>query len=126
MRHQFEALARGDFEAAAQLWQPDVTWRAVESAPDDVGEIRGREALRRYYGDWLETFDDMRAKVDEVLLEADDGCVLAIHNEGRPRGSEAIVRGRYFVACRLHGGRLASGREYATLEEALASEVISE
>ena len=38
---------------------PDVDWRAVEGAVDDVGGMRGTEAVRLYMANWLETFDDL-------------------------------------------------------------------
>jgi ketosteroid isomerase-like protein len=121
VRRQFAELARGDFDAAAALWHPDVTWRAVVGAPDDVGVIEGREPLRRYYEDWMATLDDMRAEVDDVVLETHHECVLGLRNEGRARGSDALVRGHYFVVCTVRDGRLVRGREYGGREEALAA-----
>src|SRR3954452_24459516 len=34
-------------------WSPDITWRAIEGAPDDAGPMHGRERLGRHYGEWL-------------------------------------------------------------------------
>src|SRR4051812_50014549 len=41
-------------------WSPDITWRAIEGAPDDAGPMHGRERLGRHYGEWLELFEDIR------------------------------------------------------------------
>jgi hypothetical protein len=30
-----------------EFWHPDLDYRAIEGAPDDVGAIEGRDALRR-------------------------------------------------------------------------------
>ena len=35
------------------------TWRSAEGAIDDVGVIRGVEAMRAYARDWLDNFDDV-------------------------------------------------------------------
>jgi ketosteroid isomerase-like protein len=43
----------------ADFWAADINWRAIEGAPDDVGEMQGPEALRRYFQDWIDTFDDV-------------------------------------------------------------------
>jgi ketosteroid isomerase-like protein len=103
----------------AEYWHADITWRAVEGAADDVGVIRGAEAVRRYYEDWIETFDDLAAVVQEVMFDSGELCAVVVHNSGRPRGSDAVVRGQYFVVCTVRDGRIVSGREYETRDEAL-------
>jgi ketosteroid isomerase-like protein len=118
VRRQFEALGRG-LDAVAEFWDPNIDWRAVEGAADDVGVMRGTEALRRYYQAWIDTFEELRAEVEEVLFESDERCAVVVRNRGRPRGSSAIVRGRYYVACTVANGRIVSGREYETRAEAL-------
>ena len=93
----------------------------MEGAADDIGVIRGSDALRRCYEDWLETFDELHAEVDEVALDAGDRVVASIRNRGRGRVSGVETEGRYFVACVVRDGRIVSGREYETLDEALAA-----
>jgi ketosteroid isomerase-like protein len=118
VRRQFDAFKRG-LDAVAEFWNPDIEWRAAEGAPDDVGVMRGTQALLRYYGDWIESFDHLQAEVEEVIFESDERCVVVVRNSGRPRGSKAVVRGRYFVVCTVRRGRIVSGREYETRAEAL-------
>ena len=118
VRRQFEALASGGTEAAAAFWHTDIEWRAVEGAADDVGVMRGREALRRYYEDWFETFEDLSASVGEVVHDEGDRVALSVHNSGRGRASGVLTEGRYFVACVVRAGRIVSGREYETSEQA--------
>jgi ketosteroid isomerase-like protein len=64
-------------------------------------------------------FDDLRAEVEEVIAESGARCVVAVRNSGRPRGSRALVQGRYYVVCTVQDGRITSGREYETRAEAL-------
>jgi uncharacterized protein YndB with AHSA1/START domain len=118
VRRQFAAFRKG-LDAVAEFWHPGIEWRAVEGAADDVGVITGHEALRRYYEGWLESFDDLHAEVEEVIFESDERCAAAIRNLGRPRGTSAVVRGRYYVVCTVRDSRIVSGREYESEAEAL-------
>jgi ketosteroid isomerase-like protein len=118
VRGHFAAFRSG-LDAVSEFWHSNIDWRAVEGAADDVGVMRGHEALRRYYAGWLESFNDLRAEVEEVLFETDERCAVSIRNSGRPEGSSARVRGRYYVVCTVRDGRIVSGREYETRAEAL-------
>jgi ketosteroid isomerase-like protein len=119
LRAQFDAFAAGGLDAVAEFWHPEIEWRAVEGAADDVGLLRGPDALRDYYRDWIETLDDMRAEVGEILFESDDQVAAVVHNSGRGRASGVPVRGRYYVACVVREGRIVSGREYVSPDQAL-------
>ena len=76
VRQQFGALGHGNLDAAAAFWHPEINWRAVEGAADDVGVMRGHDALRRYYADWFEAFDQIRAEVEAIISDADDRVVV--------------------------------------------------
>ena len=119
VRSYFRTFESGGVDAAAEFWHPEIEWRAVDGAADDVGVIRGREALRRYYEDWIDTLAELRAEVEEILYETDDRVAAVIRNSGRGRASGVPTKGRYHVACIVREGRIVAGREYATREEAL-------
>ena len=119
VRSYFRTFESGGVDAAAEFWHPEIEWRAVESAADDVGVMRGHDALRRYYQDWIDTLADLRAEVEEVLFEADDRVAVVVRNSGRGRTSGAVAEGRYCVACIVRAGQIVTGREYATREQAL-------
>jgi ketosteroid isomerase-like protein len=118
VRRQFDVFERG-LDAVAEFWSPDIDWRAAEGAADDVGVMRGTRALLRYYEDWIESFDELHAEVEEVIFESDEQCAVVVRNSGCARGSEVVVRGRYFVVCTVRQGRIVSGREYETRAQAL-------
>jgi ketosteroid isomerase-like protein len=121
VRLQFEAFVTGGVEAAAEYWHPQIDWRAVEGAADDVGVIKGKDRLRRYYADWVEMFEDLRADVVEVLFEEDDRVALQLRNSGRGRTSGVTTYGHYCVVCTVRDGQIMSGREYDGRETALAA-----
>jgi ketosteroid isomerase-like protein len=119
VREQFEAFELGGVEAIAEFWHPEIEWRAVEGAADDVGTMCGHDALRRYYQDWIDTLEDLRAEVGEVFLEDDDRVAVVVHHSGRGRASGVQTEGRYYVACIVREGQIVAGREFATRQEAL-------
>ncbi len=116
---QFAAFASGDLDAVAEFWHPDIDWRAVEGAADDIGVIKGHAGLRRYYQDWIETFDQLQANVEEVLAENGDRVAVVVHNSGIGRVSGVPADGHYYVTCTVRDGLIVSGREYATREQAI-------
>jgi ketosteroid isomerase-like protein len=119
VRAQFAALGRGGLEAVTRFWHPDIEWRAIEGALDDVGLMRGEDAVRRYYQDWIDTVDHLQVEVVEVIAEAGEQVVVVVRNSGRGRVSGAPSTGRYYVACIVRDGRIVNGREYGTRVQAL-------
>jgi ketosteroid isomerase-like protein len=121
VRRQFAAFSGDGLDAVADFWHPDIEWRAVEGAADDVGPIHGRAALRRYYKDWLDALDELQAELEEVLAEEGDRVAVTMRNSGRGRASGVAIEGRYHVVCTVREGLIVSGREYASREEAIAA-----
>ena len=70
------AFNRGDLDASwFEYWTEDIDYRAVEGAPDDHGPIQGKDALRDYVQDWLDTFDDFRFEAVELIDSAEDKVI---------------------------------------------------
>jgi ketosteroid isomerase-like protein len=118
MTQAYAAYERGGLDALAAYWHPEITWRAAEGALDDVGLMEGPGALRRYYEGWEETFDAIRMEVDEVI-DAGDQAVAVVRGIGRMKGSESEIDIRYAIVVSFRDGKIASGREYFTKEQAL-------
>jgi ketosteroid isomerase-like protein len=117
----FATFAHGGLDEAVKYWHPEIEWRAIEGAVDDVGVMRGTAAMRRYYQEWVETMADLRLEVDEIVYEDDKRVAALVRNSGRGRVSGVSASGKYYVACLVEDGRIVAGREYATGEEAVAS-----
>ena len=68
VRRLFDAFNEGALnpEGLLEYFTDDIDYRPVEGAPDDHGPIRGKEALRAYAQDWLDTFDDFRHEPVEL------------------------------------------------------------
>jgi ketosteroid isomerase-like protein len=121
VRRHFESCDVGGLDALGELWHPDIEWRAVEGAADDVGPMRGHEAVRAYYEDWIDMLDELEADVDEVIFDDGERVAVLVRTTGRGRASGVRTEGRYYVACTVRDGRIANGREYETREQVLAA-----
>jgi ketosteroid isomerase-like protein len=103
------------------MWAPDIDHRAIEGAPDDVGPIVGRDAMRAYLADWYEMFADLTT-VPEELIDAGPGRVIVVwHVTGTARASGVPTELRLAIACTIRAGKIVRGREYLTKDEALAA-----
>jgi ketosteroid isomerase-like protein len=119
VRDSFTAFAQRGLDAMAEFWDADINWRAIEGAIDDVGEMHGREAVRRYLEDWIDVFDNV-TNVPEELLDIGDDRVLAVQRAtGRAKASGVETEIRYAVVYTLREGKIVRGREYMDREQAL-------
>ena len=113
-------LLTGASDAMAEFWDPDIVWRAAEGAIDDVGEMHGPVAVRRYIQDWIDTFDDFSVVVEELRDVGDDHgpCDPASEGAGEAqRRRESDLR--YAIIDTVRDGKVVRGREYLSVDEAL-------
>ena len=126
VRQYVAAYSEGGTDAWAEFWHPDINWRAMEGALDDIGVMRGPEAMRRYYRQWEETFDEIRTEPDELIDVGGDQVLAVVRSVGRMKGSDAEVDIRYAVVISIREGKIGKGREFASREEALEAAGLSE
>jgi ketosteroid isomerase-like protein len=119
VRDSWTAFAEDGLEAMAEFWDAEINWRAMEGAPDDVGEINGRDAVRSYCQDWLDTFADLTNVPEELLDVGDDRVVSVQHVTGCARQSGVETELRYAVVYTVRGGKIVRGREYVDRQQAL-------
>jgi ketosteroid isomerase-like protein len=101
------------------VWDPAIDWRAMAGAPDDLGPIEGRDAMRRYLEEGLEVFDDVILEAEELIDGGEDQVVVVLRFTGRGKLSGVESQLKFAILYTLRDGRIVSGREYATKEEAL-------
>ena len=119
VRSAFLAFTDRGFDGLAEFLHPEINWRAIEGAPDDVGEMNGIEAARRYVQDWPDTFDDFTSEIEEVCDVGGDQVVAVIHNAGRAKRSGVPTELRYAALYTIRDGKVVRIREYVTRTEAL-------
>ena len=113
------AFADGGIDAMVEFMDRDVDWRAIEGAPDDVGEMHGREAMRRYIQDWVDMFDDITNVPEEIVDLGDDRVLAVQHVTGRAKGSGIETELRYAVVYTLRDGKIVHAREYIDRQQAV-------
>jgi ketosteroid isomerase-like protein len=119
VRGSLNAYAAGGLDAMAEFWDPNISWRAIEGAPDDVGEMHGSAQLHRYYQEWLDMFDDLTLVVQELREVGDDRAIAVQRAAGRAKISGAETELRYAVVYTIRDGKIVRGREYMNIEQAL-------
>jgi uncharacterized protein len=118
VRRSWQAFADDGLDALMEFFDREIDWRAIEGAPDDVGEMNGTHAVRQYLQDWLDTFEGITAVPTELLAVGDDRVVAVIHARGRARLSGIETELRYAVLYTLRNGKIVRGREYADRQQA--------
>ena len=115
----YEAFARGGLDRYMEHFTDDVVYRAVEGALDDLGPMHGRDALRKWLQDWIDTFDEFWFEPVE-LIDADRDTVVAVERYGgRAKLSRVETEQTQAVVLTLRDGKIVRGREYPNREEAL-------
>jgi len=111
VRRMIQAFADGGLDAMAEFWDPDIDWRAAEGAVDDVGEMHGPVAVRRYIQEWIDTFDDFSVVVEQ-LRDVGDNRVLGVQRlTGRAKLSGTQTDLRYALVSTISDGKVVRARE---------------
>ena len=126
VRDSFRAFADEGLDALAEFWHPDINWRAMEGALDDVGEMHGTAAARRYLQDWLDTFEDVTNVAEELLDVGDDRVIAVQHATGPARLSGIETELRYAVVYTLRERKIIRIREYSDRDQALKAVGLAE
>ena len=122
----YEAFATGGLDRWVEQFAEDVEYRAVEGAPDDVGPIHGREALRAYFQDWIDTFDEFWFEAIELIDAGGDTVVAVERYGGRAKLSGIETDQTEAELFTIRDGKIARCREYGTREKALEAAGLSE
>jgi ketosteroid isomerase-like protein len=115
----YEALNRGDIDAAMEALAEDAEWHESEALPD-TGVYRGREAIRSFLTHFLDSWERFHQTVEEVRAEGNRVLVM-IHLEATGRGSAADVDAQYAHLWTVSGGRGIRVDAFYDRDEALAA-----
>jgi len=122
----YRALASEGLDRFIEHWSDDLDHRSIIGAPDDRGPIHGKDAMRAYVQDWMDTFDDFLLEPVE-LIDAGDGLVVALlRYGGRAKLSGIELDETFGVVFTIRDRKIARGREYATRNQALEAAGLSE
>src|SRR5258708_12818016 len=99
------------------VWSPDIDHRAMEGAPDDVGPINGRDAMRAYVADWYEMFPDLEIVPEEIVDAGPERVLVVWHIGGTAKASGVPTELRYAAAYTIPAPKLARRREHITTHQ---------
>jgi ketosteroid isomerase-like protein len=122
IREMFSAANRAAETARLDDWlnffSQDILWEAVEDAPD-AGTYRGREGIRGYLEDWLDTVDGFRQDPRE-MTEVGDCIVADVRFTARIKGTDNEMALDYCQVSLIEDGKITRIKEFREHDDALA------
>jgi ketosteroid isomerase-like protein len=115
----WEAWLRGDLDALAEFWDPEVVWDVSHFRDWPEPAYLGIDGVKRFITEWLEVWDDYEVGVDETLA-APDGRVISLawqRGKGRQSGLEMDVESALIFT--LRDGKVTRIENYDNRETAL-------
>ena len=101
MRDAFEAVNRGDLDAAMEFFAPDAAWEVVSLGTS----FEGVPAIRGFCEDWLGPYEDYELQPDEIL-DLGGGVVFVVTRfTARPVGR--MIDGLSVKSCLTRAGASA-------------------
>ena len=100
---RFLAAFEDDEEAFRRTLHPEFEWYPID---ENRMPLHGVQAAVQNRNAWLETWDEHRLDVDEVVEDGDD-VVALIHIAARGRGSGATTDIRFYAQIKVRDGKIA-------------------
>jgi len=124
-RGGFDAFNRGDLDWISERHHPAIEWTTTSEDPD-AGTHRGRDSVRRYFEQWMESFSELRGEIEECFEVSDGRVFAAAHFIGRGRTSGVEMDWRLFLVYTYTDGTVLRAEEYFDRNEALEALGLSE
>jgi uncharacterized protein len=124
VRRAIEAWTRRDLDSALQDLDPDAGVDWSESFGVQRGVYRGIEEIRRFWGDWLEFFEEIDVRA-EAFIDAGEHVVVPNRTYLRGRDGIEVDAGSTSVWT-LRDGKIVWQRLYQEKEAALEAVGLSE
>jgi ketosteroid isomerase-like protein len=119
LRASYAALNQGDITGTMEVLAEDATWVEHSELPE-AGSYRGRETIRGFLEQFLESWDRFEQDIEDV--QTGNGCVLLfIRLVARGKGSGIDVQSRYAHLWTMRDGVGVRVDAYYDREQALAA-----
>jgi ketosteroid isomerase-like protein len=127
MRRVYEAMARGDFWAAREVFDPEIEWEwsARMSGLTGVGTYHGIEGVEAATRDVFEAWDWFWQEADK-FIEAGDDVVVLTHMHGRLKETEQEVQSKAGELWTFRDGKVIRHKSFDSPAEALDAAGLSE
>ena len=119
---RFISAFEGDDEAFRETLHPEIEWYPIE---ENRTPTRGVEAALWNRNAWLDTWDEYRQDVEEVI-EDGDSVVALIHIQARGKGSGVQVDVRFYAQIKVRDGKIVYIYDHEDREAALEAAGLSE
>ncbi|MGH2713467.1 MAG: nuclear transport factor 2 family protein [Thermoleophilaceae bacterium] len=111
------AWNEGDYEAIVEMCHPDVEWSFSDRLPDATGQIKGREAVRRFFETFTGDWSEISIRAERI---ADRGSEVVADVAFLARGRDGIEVSMSFVhVWTVRDGQFVRFRGFGSFEEAL-------
>jgi ketosteroid isomerase-like protein len=119
IRTLYDAMNRRDLALLREYADanPDFEWQSAPDEPD-TGVRRGSERAVAYSRDLFDTFERLQTDVHEVIDLGPDAAIFMVRHRVRGAASGADVERAEAHLWTKRDGRVASLREFPTLQEA--------
>ena len=119
LRDSYAALNRRDIDGTVAVLHDDAKWVEHSDLPE-AGSYRGRETIRAFLEQFLDSWDNFEQQIEDVR-EADDCVLLFIRLTARGKGSGIDVESRYAHLWVMREGRGVRVDAYYDRDSALAA-----
>jgi ketosteroid isomerase-like protein len=125
VRLAYNAFAEEGLDRFMEHFTDDVEYRVL--GPDgDLSPLQGQDAVRAWLQDWIDMFDGFWQQLVELIDAGGDTVFTAERFGGRARLSGVEADSPNWTIFTIRDGKIASGHEYATREQALEAAGLSE
>ena len=108
-------IAQGEDRWLDEFTTPDFVW---DVEPLGLGEYRGRDAYRRFYGDWVSSYDTWSLEVEVLEVAGEGMTVIGVVQRGTPHDTDQQVEFRWGQLSLWEGDRISRVINFPTVEEA--------
>ncbi len=125
-KSEFDAEGTLTRIAGEEIYDPEIEWDASEAAVLDIGGVyRGRDAVRRWWGEWLAAWETVEFEYE--LVDAGDRVVVLLDQRmrGRSTGIE-VAFGKYAQVATFRDGRMVHWKLYLSQADALEAAGMAE
>ncbi len=118
VRAAWEAANRGDLDALMDLVAPDAVF---DMSLTGLGRFEGRAAMRRFYEDWVNAYEEFESEVQEVLDLGNGVMFVVFFQQGRPVGSSGQLQIRFAQVSTSVNGVIVRITGYLDIDEGRAT-----
>jgi ketosteroid isomerase-like protein len=126
VRRAWDAFLRGDLDAMAREWAPDIVWETEHFRDWPENRYDGVEGVRRFLAEWRDLWPDQATVVEDIRLAPDGRVVALVHYRltGRSSGLGAEMKAAQIVT--IKDGKVVRLANYDDRSEALEAAGLAE